>query len=295
VREATNGGDVLDGVIEISAGVSRGESSATTLGIISSTSSDAVDLLVTIYTVMVSILTSARNGGLNVLWMPSTNTSNLAKTFVSLARKTRGTPTGSNTLKSLSFGDGDGIDHLVLSKDTRNGDGLLKEILGKVDLISGSTTVDLNLHDVSLLEAERKELGLSVSDEAHNWAVLDDASNFGLKVLLASLGGSLTGVAGEGLPLGAVPVLVEATKNGLGQMLGPDGGKGTKTVGSLNVTNNTNSDHGRCLKDCHGFDDLLLVELGAGVINSTDNVGHTSLVGKESSKMRRLAGVIDGE
>jgi hypothetical protein len=107
--------------------------------------------------------------------------------------------------------------------------------------------------------------------------------------------GSLTSVAGEGLPLGTVPVLVEATENGLRQMLGPDGGKGAETMGSLNVTNNTNANHGRCLKDSHGFDDLLLVELGAGVINSTDNMGHASLVGKESSKVRRLAGVIDGE
>ncbi len=47
----------------------------------------------------------------------------------------------------------------------------------------------------------------------------------------------LLGVLGEGLLLGLVPVLVESTLNLIAQVFGPNGGEGSKTARSFNVTN----------------------------------------------------------
>ena len=47
----------------------------------------------------------------------------------------------------------------------------------------------------------------------------------------------LLGVLGEGLLLALVPVLVESALDLIAQMLSPDGGKGSETSGSFDITN----------------------------------------------------------
>ena len=74
--EATHGGDLLLGDIDL--GGSR---------ILSIALANAVDLVVDRGTVVVTGLTSAGNSPLDVGRMPSTDTSDLAETLVSLARK----------------------------------------------------------------------------------------------------------------------------------------------------------------------------------------------------------------
>jgi len=78
-------------------------------------------------------------------------------------------------------------------------------------------------------------------------------------------------------------------------VVGPDGGEGAKTVGGLNITDNSNGYHGGRLKDGDGFNSLLLVKLRSGTINFTNDVRHTSLESHECSEVRRKTGVILGE
>ena len=189
---------------------------------------------------MVTHLTGTGNGPLDVARVPGTDTSNLAETLVSLARKLLGTPTAGNTLKTVTLGDGNDIDHLVLLEDGVDLDGLLEEVAGEVNLLGNGATVDLDLHKVGLLLLERGLADLGVSEHTDDSAVLLDA----LKV--AGDGGAvllrvLLGVLGESLLLALVPVLVEATLDLVAQVLSPDGGERAKTTGSLDVTDNTDS------------------------------------------------------
>jgi len=213
---------------------------------------------------------------------------------VGLSRELLGAPTGGNTGETVTLGDGNAVNHLVLLEDGADLDGLLEEAVGEVNLVGNGATVDLDLHKVGLLLLKRGLVDLGVGEDTDDSAVLLDA----LEVAgdgLASVLGVLLGVLGEGLLLGLVPVLVEATLDLIGQVLGPDGGQGTKTAGSLDVTNKTDGDHGRSLDDGDGLNDLLLVELGTGTVEVADDGGHAGLVAHGSSQVDGLLGVILGE
>lgn len=248
VRETTHGGDSLLSDIVLSSARLLVASLANT-----------VDLLVDLSTVMVTVLTSTGNRVHDTGRMPSTNTGNLTETSVGLTGKLLGTPTGSDTLETLTLGDSNDIDHLVLLEERGDFDFLLEVLAGPVNLLGNGTTVDLDFHNVGLLLANLGLADLSVSNDANDAAVLLDTLEF-TSDLLGALR-VLLGVLGEGLLLGAVPVLVEAATDFVGKMLSPDGGEGTKTTGSLDVTNNTNDDHRRSLNDADSLDDLLLVHL----------------------------------
>jgi len=279
VRETAEGSDGLLGKIVLSLGVRLVLALA-----------DAIDLLVDLGTVVVTVLTSTGNREHDAGRMPCSDTGDLAETLVCLTGKLLGTPTVSDTLETVTLGDGNNINHLILLQDRVDIDSLLKMGVSKVDLVGNGTTVQLNLHDVSLLLANLDLADLSVDNDTDDGAVLLDA----LELAENGLGtiGVLLGVLGEGLLLGAVPVLVEATLELLGQVLGPDGSKGAKTAGSLDVTNNTDNDHGRSLDDGDSLDNLLLVHLGTGTVQVTNNMGHTGLVTHEGSQVDGLGGII---
>jgi hypothetical protein len=226
--------------------------------------------------------------------VPSTDTSDLTETLVGLSRELLGAPTGGNTRETVTLGDGDAVNHLVLLEDGADLDGLLEEAVGEVNLVGDGTTVDLDLHKVGLLLLKRGLVDLGVGEDTDDSAVLLDA----LEVAgdrLASVLGVLLGVLGEGLLLGLVPVLVEATLDLIGQVLSPDGGQGTETTGGLDVTDKTDGNHGRGLDDGDGLNDLLLVELGTGTVEVADDGGHAGLVAHGSSQVDGLLGVILGE
>ncbi|GMT32162.1 hypothetical protein PFISCL1PPCAC_23459, partial [Pristionchus fissidentatus] len=75
----------------------------------------------------------------------------LEETLVGLARELLGVPSGSDTLESLSAGNTDGVNHLVLGEDLVDED--LKRLTGPFDLIGDGSSIELDLHDVGLLVA----------------------------------------------------------------------------------------------------------------------------------------------
>lgn len=284
VRETTHGSDGLLRKIGFSGGV-----------LLVVTSTNTVDLLVDLSTVEVTVLTSTSNAAVDTARMPRTNTSDLTKTSVSLTRKSLGTESLGDTSETVTLGDSNDIDVLVLGEDAGNLHFLLKEILGEVDLGLSGTTVDLDFHKVSLLLTKRELAELSVSNDTDDGAVVDHSLKLSLHALLTLIGGKSLGVLGEGLLLGVAPVLVESALDFLGKVLGPDGGESTETTRSLDVTDDTDNNERRTLDDGDGLDDFLLVALASGTIDGTEDVGHTSLVAHESSKMGLLLRLISGE
>ena len=229
MKELNIRGDLLLGDVELSRGVAL-------IGALA----DAENLVVARGTVVVTHLTGTGNSPLDVARVPGTNTSDLAQTLVGLTGQLGGTPTAGDTGETVTLGDGNNIDHLVLLEDAVDVDGLLEQVAGEVNLVGNGATVDLDLHKVGLLLLDGGLADLGVGEDTDNSAVLLDA------LKLAGDGGTtalgvLLGVLGEGLLLALVPVLVEATLDLVAQVLSPDSGERAETTGSLDVADNTNS------------------------------------------------------
>lgn len=213
--------------------------------VLSVTLADSVNLVVDRGTVVVTLLTSTGNSPLDVGRMPGTDTGNLSETLVSLTGELLGSPAGGNTAEAVTLGDSDNVNDLILLEDGVDGDGLLEEVLAEVDLLGDRATVDLDLHKVGLLLLEGSLADLGVGKDTDDSAVLLDALELAGDGRAAVVG-VLLGVLGESLLLALVPVLVESSLDLVGQVLGPHGGEGSQTTGSLDVAHKTNNDH---LKD----------------------------------------------
>merc|ERR1711977_436395 len=287
VGEATEGRDALDGKIELGGRVVLRDLAIST----TDTLGDLVHLLVELSTMMVAILASTCHRELYARRMPRTDTGNLAETLVCLTGELGDTPASDNTFVTLTLGDGDGINHLVLLEDGVNRHRLLKEILSELDLILHRTTVDLDLTKMSLLLTEVELLDLSVAEDTHDGAVLLDTLDLLIDTSTLSV---LLGVAAEGLlALGGTPVLVEAALALVAEMLSPDGAEGLEATRSLDVANKTAHDHGGALNDGDSLHDLLLVGLGAGLVHVTADVGVASLVAHEGGQVGSVRGLIE--
>jgi hypothetical protein len=153
------------------------------------------------------------------------------------------------------------MEYIYMSQGTRQR--ISKRLLHGV----GETTVKkrpiattyLDFHDVSLLLAELELSDLGVGNNTDNSAVLADSvqlASDGVGLVLSDL----LGVLGEGLLLGAVPVLVEASQNFFAQVSSPNGGQSAETLGGFDVTNNTDDDHRGSFNNGDGLNDFLLVQ-----------------------------------
>jgi hypothetical protein len=204
-------------------------------------------------------------------------------------------PTSDDALETLTLGNSDNVNLFILGEDRVDSDFLLKERLGKVYLsLSVSTSVDLDLHNVCLLDAKSNLLDLSVGNHTDNGAELSDAVKLVLNILSTILL-VLESVLGVSLLLGLVPVLVATTLEFLTQMLRKDSRQSAESVRSLNVSNNTDNDHGRSFNDGNGVNNLTLVHERTRTIDTTDHVGHTGLVTAEGSQVAVTAGSVLGE
>jgi len=283
VRETTQGSDPLLGDVVLSGGI-----------VVLVTETNTVDLLIDLRSVVVTILTSTGNREHDLGRMPGTDTGNLSETLVSFPWELLGSPTVSNTLETVALGDGNNIDVLVLFKDSGDIDGLLKETMSILDLIGDGSAVQLDLHEVSLLLTQASLADLSMGKNADNSAVFADAVKL-TSSRLATVLGVLLGVAGEGLLLRSVPVLVEPSPELFGKVSSPDGGEGAKTARGLDVSNNANNKDGGCLHNGDGLNNLTFVHFGSWPVEVTNNMGHASLVTHEGGQVHRLFGVIPRE
>lgn len=278
VGEATHRRDVLLGEVDLGGAAA-----------VVSLLADAKHSLVDLGTVMVTLLTSTSDSEAHAGRMPGTNTGHLTKTSVGLSGQSGDTPTGHNTLGTVTAGGAANVKSLSLGEDGVAADLLLEKSLGEVNLLGNLSTVDLDLHQVGNLLAKLDLADLSVGKHTHDLAVGLDAVELVLNIL--GLLGKLLGVLGESLSLRSVPVLVESALHLVRQVTSPDSGEGAKTVGSLDVTNNANNSHGRSLKDSHSLHSVLLVELGTGSLDLTNDVGHTGLESHEGSQVHRGRGI----
>ena len=203
-------------------------------------------------------MTSTGNGEHDLGGMPGTDTGNLSETLVGFPWELLGSPTVSNTLETVTLGNGNNIDVLVFFKDGGDINGLLKEIVCVVDLVGDGSTVQLDLHEVSLLLTQASLADLSVGKNADNSTVFADALKLTSSRLVTVLG-VLLGVAGESLLLRSVPVLVEPSPDFFGKVRSPDGGEGAEAAGSLNVSNDANNNDGGCLYNGDSLDNLTFV------------------------------------
>lgn len=149
---------------------------------------------------METVLTGSGNGEHDLGRMPGSNTGDLSETLVGLSGQLLGSPSGSDSLESLSSGDTDDVDDLVLLEDGGDLDGLLEVTLGEGNLVRDGSTVDLDLHEVSLLLLEAGLSDLGVGEDSDDGAVLADSlelpvdgGSVVLGVLLGVLGESLEG------------------------------------------------------------------------------------------------------
>ena len=203
---------------------------------------DTVNLVVDRSTMVITHLTGTADSPLDVGRMPGTNTSNLSKTLVGLARKLLSTPTAGDTLETVALGDGNAVDHLILFEDGIDLNGLLKETMAELDLVGNRTTVDLDLHQMGLLLLERRFAHLGMSQDTDDGAVLLDAFEIAGDVL-AAIFGVLLGVFGESLLLALVPVLVESSLDLFRQVFSPHSGQRAESARSFDVANQTHNHH----------------------------------------------------
>jgi hypothetical protein len=289
VGETTHWGDVLfDGIS--SGGSVVGDTTVLT-------GTKTVDLLVDLGTGVVALLTDARNRPFDGGGMPSTDTTDLAETSVSLTLKLLGTESLDDTLGSLTLGNTDGVDALVSLEDLTDGDLLLELRVAVVNLLGDVATVNLDLHDLGLVLAELELADLGSGNNTNYGAVLLDALNLsvdGVLVLLVEL--VLESLLGEGLLLCVHPVLVEAALDIVVKVGSPDSLEGTETTRSLDVTDHTDDLHGRALNDGAGVHDILLDDLLTfTALLILDDVSHAGLVADKGREVDGLGSVVLGE
>jgi len=285
VGETTQRSDVLFGQIVGSGGVVG-------LFVVSDTDTDSVDFLVHFGSVVITVLTSSGNLESNSGRMPSTDTTDLSETSMGLSGESLGTESGGDTFVTFTLGNTEDIDHFVLVEDLGNSDFLFEVLSGEIDLLGDSTTVDLDFEDMSSLLSKVKLVQLSVDDDSDNLAVFLDSVEFSGDVLFIR---PFLGILGEGLLLGVHPVFIESSLELSAQMLSPDGGQSSETSGGFDVTNNTGNNDGGSFEDGTSFNSFLLVELGANLIDISEDVSHTSLEDGEGGKVDGLGGIILGE
>ena len=190
--------------------------------------------------------------------MPGTDTGNLSETLVGFPWELLSSPTVGNTLETVTLGDSNDVDVLVLFEDGGDFNGLLEESMSIGDLVRYGSAVKLDLHEVGLLLTQTSFADLSVGENADNSAVFADALQFTIS-RLATVLSVLLGIAGESLLLRSVPVLVKPSLELFAEVRSPDGGEGSEATRGLNVSNDADNKEWGRLHDGDGLNNLTFI------------------------------------
>jgi len=283
VGETTQRCDVLFAQVSISGGV--------ILDTGGGGSSDSVHLLVHLGSVVITQLTSSGDTDSYSSRVPSSDATHFSITSMGFLLEVLNAPTFNDALESFTLGDTDHVNHFILTEHRVNLDLFFEVVVGEVHLLGSGSTINLNFEHVVLFLTELGEsLHLGRADGADDSAVLLDSVHAHVNRL--SFVFVLLGVLGESFLLGVNPVLVETTKSIAIKFLSPDGGEGTQSSGSVDVSNHTNDSHGRSFDHGHSLDNFLSVELGPRSLDFTHNMGHTGFETSEGSEVARLLRVV---
>ena len=94
--------------------------------------------------------------------MPTSNASHFPQSFVSLARKLFCSSSMSDSFESVTFCHSDHIDHFVLAEHIHDRKFLLKPLKPELNLFLDSPSIDLELHNMRLLDSEVHNVSLRV-------------------------------------------------------------------------------------------------------------------------------------
>ena len=92
----------------------------------------------------------------------------LSQTLVGLPGQLLGVPSGGDALEPVALGHADDVHHLIAGEDSSHRDLLLEVVLGEINFIGHRATVELDLHDMSLLlpaeyEDKQQTLGMNLN------------------------------------------------------------------------------------------------------------------------------------
>lgn len=206
---------------------------------------------------MVTQLTCSSNCVSDIGRMPSSDTSDSSPTSMGLLLEMLDTVSLDDSTHSLTLGDSDDVDLLVLLEHLVHIDGLLQQVTSIVNLLVHLASIHLDLEDVVLLLSQIQLVHLSVHNHTNHSAVL--LYSVQLQLLILGILGSLLRVLSECLLLRVHPVLVEPSQSVLSQLRGPNSSQRSQSSWGLNVPNNTNHYQRGSLNNSHGLNSLLAV------------------------------------
>jgi hypothetical protein len=179
---------------------------------------------------------------------------------------------------------------LTFFEDGANFDFLFEEGSSEINFLGDVTTVNLDFDDLGFLGFKWGLIWLGVGDEADNTAFLLDLGELVLEFfwVLSSSGFILA----ESVFLGVLS-LVESTLGGFSDVSSPDSVCSLDTLWSLDITNDTGTNHGWGVEDGDLFDNLLQCLLISGTFfNETHDVGVASFVADKASEVWSLGSII---
>lgn len=128
---------------------------------------NSVDLFVHFSSVVITKLTGSGNCEGNSGWVPSSNTSDFSKTSMGFLLKVSNTESLDNSSNSLTLGNSEDIDHLILIENSIDLYFLFEKFVCEIDFLGDGSSVNLNFNDVIFLLSEVKFIHLGVGNNSN--------------------------------------------------------------------------------------------------------------------------------